>query len=97
MIQQVYSAGMLKKLIVLVSLLIFAGLFSPALSRAQDSTETCTTVTQYGGAVSYICGASTHVPVNTGIADNLALLGALSLGASGILLYFSKKFNKSGI
>jgi hypothetical protein len=86
---------MVKNLIVISSFLVLAGLFVPAASHAQEITQTCTTVTQYGGSVSYICGA--HTPVETGVAESLPLIGSLSLGASGILLYFSKKFNKAGI
>jgi hypothetical protein len=85
---------MLKKLIVISSFLAIVGLTSPVVLHAAD-TQTCTTITQYGGSVSYICGA--HTPVETGIADSLPLIGSLSLGASGILLYISKKINKKGI
>jgi hypothetical protein len=83
---------MLKKLIVVSSFLLLTGLFVPATSRAEDSTQTCTTVTQYGGSVSYICGA--HTPVETGLAESLPIIGFLSLGASGILRFLSKRANK---
>lgn len=51
----------------------------------------------YGGGV--VCGIRTHVhtPVNTGIADNLPLIGAFCLGASGVLLYFSRKIKTSEV
>jgi hypothetical protein len=94
----VYNAPMFKRLIVIASVLAVTGLTSPAVSYAQTATPvptptTCTTVTQYGGSVSYICGAQTPV-VSTGIGDNLALFGVFALGASGILFYFSKKAGK---
>ena len=94
MINPVYNAHMFRKLIIISIFLFVVGLSCPAASRAQDTTTTtCTTVTQYGGAVSYICGAQTPV-VNTGIGDNLALFGALAVGASGFLFFLSKKAGK---
>lgn len=83
---------MLKRLIVLGSFLTIVGFVSPSVAYAQEAT-TCTTVTQYGGSVSYICGA--HTPVETGIADSLPLIASGFLGASGVLTYFSKKLKKS--
>ena len=44
----------------------------------------------YGGGV--VCGV--HTPVNTGIGDNLALIGAILLVSSLIFLVLSKKFKK---
>ncbi len=85
---------MLKKSIVISTVLFVAGLVSPVFSFAQQVTTTCTTVTQYGGAVSYICGAETHVPVNTGFGDNLPLYGFMALGASALLFYISRKAGK---
>lgn len=82
---------MFKRLIVSVSLLLFAGVLMPAISYAEDSVQTCTTVTQYGGSVGYICGSSTHAPVNTGLGENLALVGVLTLVSSGFLLYLAKR------
>jgi hypothetical protein len=81
-----YNAPMFKRLIVISSFLLLTGLFVPATSRAED---TCTTVTQYGGSVSYVCG--THTPVETGLAESLPLIGFVSLGASGILRFLSKR------
>jgi hypothetical protein len=89
--KRAYNGQMLKRLIVISSFLILTGLFVPAVSRAED-VQTCTTVTQYGGSVSYICGA--HTPVETGLAESLPLIGFLSLGASGILHFLSKRTNK---
>jgi len=44
----------------------------------------------YGGGV--VCGV--HTPVNTGLGDNLAVVGAVLLVSSVIFLVLSKKFNK---
>jgi LPXTG-motif cell wall-anchored protein len=44
----------------------------------------------YGGGV--VCGV--HTPVNTGIGDNLAIIGAGLLIASVIFLVLSKKFKR---
>jgi hypothetical protein len=89
-----YNTPMLKKSIFISTLLFIAGLVSPVFTYAQQAATTCTAVTQYGGAVSYICGAETHVPVATGVGDNLALVGAMALGASALLFYLSKKARK---
>jgi hypothetical protein len=90
----IYNSTMLKKLILVASFFLLAGTLSPALVRAEDTTQTCTQITQYGGAVSYVCGVTTHTPVNTGLGDNLALVGFLTLGASAFLLFLSKKAKK---
>lgn len=79
---------MVKKILVISTLLL---VLSATNVRAED-TQTCTQVTQYGGAVSYICGA--HTPVEAGIADNLPLVGSSFVGASAILAYFSRKINR---
>jgi len=44
----------------------------------------------YGGGV--VCGI--HTPVNTGIGDNLAVVGGVLLVSSLVFLFLSKKFNK---
>lgn len=85
---------MFRNFVVVLALLALTGLIKPAISLASevtDSVPTCTSVTQYGGSVSYICGASTHVPVNTGLGENLALIGALTLLSSGFLLFLSHR------
>ncbi len=79
---------MLKKLIVISTLL-----FVLSATSVAAETQTCTQVTQYGGAVSYICGAKTAVKP-TGIADNLPLIGSSFVGASALLAAFSKKIKK---
>jgi len=66
-------------------------LLLPGEALAQE-VQTCTQVTQYGGAVSYICGASTHIPVNTGIGgfEPMEIGGVLML-TSGTFLYISRR------
>ncbi len=85
---------MLKKFVFLALVLVSLSAPSVALaSQVPDEQIICPQ--PYGGGV--VCGVRTrvHAPVNTGIADNLPLFGALALGVSGTLLYFSKKINKS--
>lgn len=77
-----------KKLIVTLVLLTVLGL-TTATSVSAEEGQTCTQVTQYGGAVSYICGA--YTPAKTGIADNLPLVGSVFVGAGAILGYFNRK------
>lgn len=87
---------MFKKFVAITAFLALTGIIRPAISLANEATDsvpTCTSVTQYGGSVSYICGASTHVPVNTGLGENLALIGTLTLLSSGFLLFLSKREN----
>ena len=78
--------------VIVALVLLAAGLFSPALSYAQTNLEpgVCTTV--YGGGV--ICGAK-HEVVETGLGENLALIGGLSILTSGVLLYFAKRNSKA--
>ena len=72
---------------ILVSLsLVLTGLLVPASVFAQTTTlepGVCTSV--YGGGV--VCGAK-HEVVETGLGENLALVGALALG---VLLFLSKR------
>jgi hypothetical protein len=84
---------MLKKLVLIASFLLLSGTFCPAVVRAEDSVTTCTTTTQYNGSVSYVCG--THTPViKAGIGDSIPLIASGMIGASGILVYFSRKLKK---
>ena len=55
-----------------------------------DDTQTVVCPQPYGGGV--VCGVETHVPVNTGIGDNLPLVGAGLILASGVVYFLSKKF-----
>ncbi|HET7099009.1 MAG TPA: hypothetical protein VFI61_02150 [Patescibacteria group bacterium] len=54
------------------------------------NNETVICPQPYGGGV--VCGVKTHEPINTGLGENLALVGSLALGASGVLLSLSRKF-----
>ena len=85
---------MLKKFVFLALILVSLSAPSAALaSQVPDEQIICPQ--PYGGGV--VCGVKTrvHAPVETGLADNLPLFGALALGVSGLLLYFSKKTNKA--
>ena len=74
---------------VLISfILVLSVLAFPAKSFAADNEIICPQ--PYGGGV--VCGI--HTPVNTGIADNLGLIGVGITLASGILFSFSKKIKK---
>jgi len=82
----------MKRLIVLT---LVSGLLGMAfVAKPVVAEETCVTVQQYGNAVSYICGAKTHEPVETGLAENLALVGGLSVMASGVLQFIAKRNEK---
>ncbi len=72
----------MKKLI-LLAVVLAAFLASPKVAMAE--TQVCTQ--SYGGGV--VCGA--HTPVNTGIADNLGLVGIGTILASGIFFFISQK------
>jgi LPXTG-motif cell wall-anchored protein len=76
----------MKKLIfVVLALVSFA---APARVLAEDQQVICPQA--YGGGV--VCGV--HTPVNTGIGDNLAVVGGVLLVSSLMFLVLSKKFNK---
>ncbi len=79
----------MKKLIfaTLVALTLF---FAPRVN-AEEANQEIICPQPYGGGV--VCGV--HVPVNTGIGDNLALIGAGLLGSSGVIAFFSRKIRKS--
>lgn len=79
----------MKKLIP-VLIILFAVFSMPKGVVAQDN-EVCTEV--YGGGV--VCGAKTHTPVETGLADNPAYLGGAFILASGALYLLSRKIKTS--
>ena len=86
----VYNAALMKKLAFL-AVLVLSTLYlvlSTQPVRAETQYEICPQ--PYGGAV--VCGV--HTPVETGIADNIPLVGSGLLGASGVLAYLSKKARK---
>jgi len=77
------------KSFVVSAIVLVSGLIVPTSALAQTTTlepGVCTSV--YGGGV--ICGAK-HEVVETGLGENLALVGALALGASGVLLFINRK------
>lgn len=76
-----YTASLMKKLV--FGLMVLALIALPGKVFAQETI--CTQ--SYGGGV--VCGV--HTPVNTGIADNIPLIGSLLLGSSGIFFYISKR------
>lgn len=76
---------MMKK--ILLGVFAFAVLANPSKVLADHEKVICPQ--PYGGGV--VCGVKTHKPVEAGLAENLALAGALAIGASGIFLHLSKK------
>lgn len=55
-----------------------------------EAVQTCTQVTQYGGAVGIVCGA--HTPVETGLADvNPVVLASIFFTFAGYGMYSYKK------
>ena len=79
----------MKKLIFAILALIF--LFAPTKALAWDEQIICPQ--PYGGGV--VCGIKTHAPVNTGLGDNLALVGAGLLGSSFLISILSKRLKTS--
>ena len=76
---------MFKKVLVITALTVAALTVTPSV-YAEDNT--CVQV--YGGGV--VCGAQApHQPVNAGLGENLALIGAGLVVTSGVLLFLSKK------
>lgn len=76
---------MFKNILITVAF-IFVFISAPKSIFAQEA-QICPQ--PYGGGV--VCGVKTHEPVETGLAENLALVGALAVGVSGVLLFLSKK------
>ena len=60
---------------------------------AQASEDEVICPQPYGGGV--VCGVKTHEPVATGIGDNIPLIGASFILASGVLFLLSKKLKKT--
>lgn len=84
----VRSTGSIVTLATVISLLSLA----VSSTKAQE-VQTCTQVTQYGGAVGIVCGA--HTPVETGLADiNPLVLASIFFMFSGYGLYEYKKLQK---
>lgn len=61
-----------------------------ASATMAETVETCTQVTQYGGAVGIVCGV--HTPVETGLADiNPLFLASSFFTLAGYGMYSYKK------
>lgn len=76
----------MKKIILTISVLAVLAL--PTKVMANDSQDTVICPQPYGGGV--VCGV--HTPVETGIGDNLGLIGSGLIMASGVVSYLSKKY-----
>ncbi|HTK03300.1 MAG TPA: hypothetical protein VL401_00830 [Alphaproteobacteria bacterium] len=74
----------------LILVVIFA-LASAKPAFAQE--QVCTSA--YGGGV--VCGIKTHQPVNTGLIDDLPLLGPSFILVSGALFALSRKLKLSKV
>jgi len=69
---------------------------SPAFVYAQEA-DTCVAVTQYGGSVSYVCGAK-HEPVETGLADiNPLVLASIFFVLAGDSFIKAKKLSRAEV
>ncbi len=79
--------NMSRKFLISLTLAVFMIFLAPAVSSAQEAT--CVQV--YGGGV--VCGAQApeHKPVETGLADNLGIIGLGFVLTSGALLFISRK------
>jgi succinate-acetate transporter protein len=78
------------------TLLVILFLLLTAKTVKAEDVQTCTQVTQYGGAVGIVCGV--HTPVDTGLADiNPVALASLFFGMSGYGIYQYKKLQKTNI
>lgn len=78
--------------------LVFAAMVASVLVlaprvNAEEVTREIICPQPYGGGV--VCGVQTHVPVNTGIGDNLGLIGAGFILSSGVIAYFSRRIRKA--
>ena len=79
----------MKRLIVIAVVSIMQYAFWVTPIKAAD-VQTCTQVTQYGGAVVIVCGA--HTPVDTGLADiNPVVLASIFFIFAGYGMYSYKK------
>ena len=82
----------MKRLIV-ITLIVVSLLSIVARQAKAEEVQTCTQVTQYGGAVGIVCGA--HTPVDTGLADiNPLVLASIFFMFAGYGLYEYKKLKK---
>lgn len=82
-----YNSALMKKLMIGLVTLAFIALPGRVLAEGEETI--CTQ--SYGGGV--VCGV--HVPVETGVAENIPLIASGFLGASGVITYFSRKLKKT--
>ena len=82
-----YNSALMKKLMIGLVTLAFIALPGRVLAEGEETI--CTQ--SYGGGV--VCGV--HVPVETGVAENIPLIASGFLGASGVIAYFSRKLKKT--
>ena len=87
----------MKKLITVLLLLIAFSFSQGSVLADQIEEEVCIETTVYGGGVGVVCGVKTQEPVDTVIADNPLLFGAVLLIASGLLFLFSKRLKAEQI
>lgn len=79
----------MNKVIVSITL-VLSLLFLVTPSVKAEDVQTCTQVTQYGGAVGIVCGV--HTPVETGLADiNPLFLASSFFTLAGYGMYSYKK------
>lgn len=81
---------MIKKIALMLTFAVLLAI-STGKVLADDTQVVCPQ--PYGGGV--VCGVETHVPVNTGIGDNLPLVGIGLILSSGVVYFLSKKFRIS--
>lgn len=81
---------MIKKIALMLTFAVLLAISASQVS-ADDTQVVCPQ--PYGGGV--VCGVETHVPVNTGIGDNLPLVGSSLILASGLFYFLSRKFRMS--
>ena len=79
--------------IFLITLLTLVFLVAPSVVKANDEEIICPQ--PYGGGV--VCGVKTHEPVETGLGENLAMVGAGLLASSSVFLIISKKLKSSHV
>lgn len=85
----------MKRLIVIM--LIVVGLLSTVARQTKaEEVQTCTQVTQYGGAVGIVCGV--HTPVETGLADiNPVALASIFFTFAGYGMYSYRKLQRQSV
>ena len=88
----------MKRLIVSLTFVIFNLLFLARPVMA-ETVQTCTQVTQYGGAVGIVCGAKHDASkIDTGLADiNPVVLASIFFTFAGYGMYSYKKLLRTEV